>query len=112
MKRGGADWLSWVLQFIFGFFVGAFFGVALITRRHRFPFIGGNMFFVFILGAALVGGAIASHYGDELWLHSTYRMFPPDPPEQSDLSNICSLVIGIGGMLVMLFAVCRNFGLI
>jgi hypothetical protein len=63
MKRGGADWWSWVLQFILGFFVGGFLGFALLTRRHGFPLIGGNMFFVFILGAALAGGAIASHYG-------------------------------------------------
>src|SRR5476649_2568883 len=100
MKRVGADWLAWVLQFILGFFVGAVFGVALITGRHASPLIGGNMFFVFASGAALVGGAIASHYGDELWLRSVNQLFPPDPSEQSKLSNICSLVIGIGGVLV------------
>jgi len=110
MKRSGADWLSWVLQFIVGCFVGAFIGVSLLVRRFGPPLIRGEMYYVFVSGAALVGGAIASHYGDELWLRSVNRRFPPDPPEQSNASNLCSLVIGIGGVLVMLFAVCRNFG--
>jgi len=110
--KHGADWLAWFLQFIFGCFVGVFFGFALIIRRHGPPLIGYDMFFVFLSGAALAGGAVASHYGDELWLGSTYRVFPPNAPEQSDLSNICSLVIGICGVLLMLFAVCRSFGLV
>jgi H+/gluconate symporter-like permease len=112
MKTGGADWLSWVLQFIVGCFVGAFIGFSLILRRYRPPLISGDMCYVFISGAALMGGAIASHYGDELWLRSTYRVFPPDAPEQSKTSNICSLVIGICGVLMVIFSVCRNYGLI
>jgi hypothetical protein len=110
--KHGADWLAWSLRFIFGLFVGAFVGTWLISRRFGFPLVGYDLFFIFILGAALVGGAVASHYGDELWLHLVYRVFPPNAPEQSNLSNVCSLVIGNCGVLLMLFAVCRNFDLI
>jgi hypothetical protein len=110
--KHGADWLAWFLQFIVGCFVGAFLGFALISRRLGILSLRYDMFFIFVSGAALVGGAIASHYGDELWLRSVYRAFPPQAPKQSNLSNICSLVVGICGVLLMLFAVCRNFGLI
>jgi predicted membrane protein len=108
-----ADWLAWSLQFLFGLVVGALFSLLFIRGgRRSIPLIAGETSPTFILGAALIGAALASHYGDQLWLGDSYRVIPPDKPRHSPASLRASLVVGsIGGFLVLI-ALARSFGLL
>lgn len=109
--RRGADWLGWVLQFIFGSFAGAFLGFALIARRrHSGWMLDVSVVPHFILGAGLLGAALASHYGDRLWMD--YRVIPPDSPDQSALSVALSILTGAVGVSLMGFALLRHFAVL
>jgi hypothetical protein len=66
----------------------------------------------FIAGAALLAGGIASPYGDRLWLGRSYRLIPPDAPQQSRLGNLVSTIAGAAGILLMLLALLADVYLI
>ena len=112
MKRG-ADWLAWSLQFVVGLVVGAFIGLAIISRSRSF---GGGLWLVseqvstFICGMALIGGGLASFFGDQLWVGSTYRVIPPDGIKHSSASRIVSVVTGVLGGILALTSVLQHFG--
>jgi len=111
-----ADWLAWFLQFVFGAVIGLFIGYMLISKRSRYSYYhGGNPYLLqsndvmpFIIGASLLVGAIASHFGDRLWV--AYRIFPNDEVPNSNFSNLCSIVLGVIGLGLMVFAVVRTMG--
>jgi hypothetical protein len=104
-----ANWLSWSLQFIIGLVVGGLGGLWLLMRRGYSMFwLSPNLVPHFIAGASLLGGGLASYYGDRLWLDD--YIIPQEPPEQSDLSKNLSLLAGCAGVGLMLFAVLRYFG--
>jgi len=115
MKNPKADWLAWFLQFIFGGVIGLLIGYTLISKRRRYYYRGSNLYWLqsndvwlFIIGAALLVGAIASHFGDRLWV--AYRIFPNEEVPNSNFSVICSIVLGVIGVGMMLFAVVRTMG--
>jgi hypothetical protein len=66
------------------------------------------MVLYFILGAGLLGGALASHYGDRLWME--VRTFPLYENAQSRFSVLLSILIGLIGIGLMAFAVSMTFG--
>jgi uncharacterized membrane protein YeaQ/YmgE (transglycosylase-associated protein family) len=74
MNRPKADWLGWILQFILGFIAGVVGGFVLASRRRSGWWLNSGMVLYFILGAGLLGGDLASHYGDRLWME--VRTFP------------------------------------
>jgi len=100
-----ADWLAWSLQFFVGFVAGAAFGTlaawrALIVRAVS-PLL--------VLGVALIGAALASRYGDQLWLGS--HRPATDAPKQSLASCRASLVVGCVGGVFVLGDFARSLGL-
>jgi O-antigen/teichoic acid export membrane protein len=95
--KPGADWLAWTLQFVFGLLVGAGSGVYFLSRFGRSRDIESPEFMTFIGGAALVGAALASLYGDWLWLGDSYRVIPPQDMQHSDVSKIISVLTGVIG---------------
>lgn len=106
-----ADWFSWSLQFVVGLVAGALFS-ALFMRggRRSIPLVAQEECLPFMLGAALVGAALASRFGDRLWLGDSYRIIPPDEPRHSAASRKTSAIVGgIGGLMVFL-AIVRSFG--
>jgi len=115
-KNPKADWLAWFLQFIFGATIGFLLGYVCISRHTRYNFYTSGRCLLlqpsdvlpFLLGASLWIGAIASHFADRLWV--AYRIFPNDKVPQSKFSNVCSMVVGIIGVGLMVFAVMRTFG--
>ncbi len=110
-----ADWLAWSLQFVVGLVFGALISLCFIRGgggRRSLPLIIPSIAPSFTLGAALVGAALASYYGDQLWLDSSYRVIPPDAPQHSDISRRVSLITGIVGGGLILFAVARSFGIL
>lgn len=113
MKRG-ADWLAWSLQLIAGLAVGAFIGLRVITdggHYHNSPSLGLATEHVsaFLWGAAFIGAAMASYMGDKLWIGSSYRIIPPDEPQNSATSRSASVLIGICGAMLILLALYCNF---
>jgi hypothetical protein len=76
-----ADWLAWMLQFAFGLIVGVLAGCALLmTGRYRhyhgyYTWSAPGFIPLLLAGTGLIGAALASYYGDRLWLASSYRTF-------------------------------------
>lgn len=111
MKRS-ADWLAWSLQFVVGLAVGAFIGVAIISRRRRFGsgwWLAPEQASFFICGAALLGAGLASFYGDRLWLGSSFRVIPPKDIEHSKASRIVSIVTVFAGSITLASVILRHF---
>jgi len=114
LKPLKADWLAWILQFIFGGVVGLMIGFIIIHRRRRY-YSGGTSWWIngedvplFMTGAALMGGALASHFGDRLWMQES--LFGDVPFPQSLSSKTISVILGLLGVGLMLLAVMRKIG--
>lgn len=116
-----ADWLAWSLQFLFGSLVGASLICLPWASRHGHRFIGipfsargASPAFSSLLGlgGALIGGALASWFGDRFWFGGAFRISPPDEPEHSIASRTASLVVGLVGGVLVLIALARLFGLL
>ena len=106
MKQG-ADWLAWSLHFVFGLFVGPVVGIFFITRRRHSDWIASEDIPAFFFGAALIGAALASFYGDRLWGESSYRVIPPNEFRQSVKSRIASITTGVIGCILVLVPVLK-----
>ena len=107
------DWFAWVFQFVAGLLVGAFIGAVIISRRRRHGggwWIAPDLVLPFIVGAALIGGGLASFYGDRLWIGSSYRVIPPDGVDHSRASHIASISSGVIGCFIVLTALIRHLG--
>lgn len=108
-----ADWLAWSLQFLVGTVVGAACSCIFLRGGHRgIPIIDRETSPAFILGAALIGAALASYYGDQLWVGSSYRVIPPDEPRHSVTSRRVSIIIGCIGVVLVLIALIRSLALL
>jgi hypothetical protein len=108
--KPGADWLAWTLQFIAGFIVGSLIGLYLLPRAPRDRLLNMTTEDItgFVLGAALMGAAFASFFGDRLWVGLSYRILPPDEIKHSATSRIASIVTGVVGMSVLLLPLLRH----
>ena len=107
-----ADWLAWSLQFLSGFFIGALCSLMFIRGRRSIPLIEREASPVFAFGAALIGAALASYYGDQLWSGGSYFIIPPLKRGQSRASRRASLAVGCVGGILVLIAFLRPFGLL
>ena len=108
----GADWLAWALQFILGLIVGLILAVALISRRRHSFWMAPEAIPAYFLGAALLGAALASYYGDRLWLGSSYRIISPDGIRHSAKSRAASISTGVVGGIFVLAAIFKHFAVI
>jgi hypothetical protein len=103
--RQWANWLAWVLQGIFGFFVGAGMGFIAIFRQYYGYWLDSNLILPFVIGAALIGAGLGSRYGDRFWLGDNSRELVPDEPEQSipsELLSWCLFGAGLATCIVTL----------
>jgi hypothetical protein len=109
MKTLKADWLAWGLQLVFGFIIGAAVGFMLISKRRRWSYggsgwwVNGDVVPYFIIGTGLLVGAVATVMGDNLWLG--YSIFPDVGFHQTNFSRLCSILIGIAGAGMMIYAI-------
>jgi hypothetical protein len=88
MANPKADWLGWIVQFVFGFVPGVFVGFMVIHKgRCGGYWIDDALVPYFIGGAGLLGGSLASHYGDRLWMEVRERVVvkPEDYPPGKQL---------------------------
>jgi len=96
-EKNAADWLAWSLQFLLGIVAGVIVGAVLIFRtRVGFSMQAGSLA-AFFCGGSLVGGALASYYGDRLWLGHSTRVIAPNSFRHSSASRMASMVTGSAG---------------
>lgn len=91
-----ADWLSFILHFLFGLAVGGVLGFVVIGRKSGI-WLNDDLILPWISGVALIGAGLGAKMGDSLWMSSSESLFPSDAPAHSRLSAwLCSLSILIG----------------
>jgi hypothetical protein len=106
--RPHANWLAWVLQAVFGFFVGGFVGFIALLRKRGGPWLDERLILPFLLGAALMGAGLGSRYGDRLWFGDNYLVVPPDEPEQSNFSDILSWCLFAAGLATCIVTLLKD----
>lgn len=106
-RQEKADWMAWWMQFIVGFVVGVIIGFILSDGKgfRRLWRMHDNSIIIFTIGAGLILGAIATQKGDRLWMRRYTRFLPPEEIQQSQISRLCSILIGITGAGMMMYAV-------
>jgi len=110
-----ADWMSWVLHFVFGAGVGAVTGLASGSsgiRGWRPLWLESALFPEFLLGCVLLGAGLGSLCGERLWTGLSYRVIPPDGIQHSLTSWVLSILSGIAGAALITKLLLRNFGVI
>jgi len=96
-----ADWLSWILQFLFGMFVGACFALGIVSRRGgRSSFIPDDDKGLFILALSLAIGGLAASLGDRLWFNSNGSIFSNYGHKHSFFSEVLAIIISVVGFLI------------
>jgi len=94
------DWPAWLLQLVFGMFVGCFGGFVVAYWLFRFYLTGFDQMLLVIAGASLCCGAFTSFYGR--WAWTLPSVFAPEERPQTRNPRICSVIIGsIGAMLIL-----------
>jgi hypothetical protein len=114
MNKHG-DWISWILHFIVGMVVGTLGGLVLLMQGHRGSsafrslWIGDSLILPFILGTGLILGGVASHFGDQLWVGSNFRVIPPDQPSKSIYTVLLSALTVVCGLCSVGYALYMHF---
>ncbi len=109
--KNSADWLGWSLQFIVGLVVGTVAGLMILLRINRHVgdlHLSVANFGMILCGTGLVGGGIASIYGDRLWLGWSCRVIPLDDISQSTASLKASYAACTLGCVIVVSAVIRH----
>lgn len=95
-SRGKADWMSFVLHFLFGLAGGAVLGVLSIASEHRI-WMRGTLILPFLSGTALLAAGLGAKLGDRLWMGNSYQIIAPDAPGHSRFSRwLCDLSMLVG----------------
>ena len=94
------EWGSWVLQLVFGMLLG--FGLGLRPAR---LFLRGGIsdasgMIWFLAGAALIGGAVTSYFGNQLWTRG-WIFAPPEPPPSPKVRRVSLIVGALGGLMLV-----------
>jgi hypothetical protein len=109
--KHSADWLAWTLQFLLGLVVGAAVGIAIILRIGVGYSMGAGVLATYVCGAALIGGALASYYGDRLWLGQSSRIIAPNTVRNSSTSRATSMAAGAAGVSLIVGSFLKYCGL-
>jgi hypothetical protein len=112
VKERRSDWIHWTLQLLCGLVAGALFGTFFVRGGRRgIHLIARELAPQFLLSMALLGGAVASTYGDRLWFGLTGRANMGDAPRHDAAMLVASLLVGMAGVVLALFATCKSLGI-
>lgn len=109
--KNSADWLAWTLQFLLGLVAGVIVGAGIILRSRVGFSMQAGILAAYLCGAALIGGALASYYGDRLWLGHSTRIIAPNSLRQSSTSRVASMATGAAGAALVVGAFLKHCGL-
>lgn len=99
--KNNADWLSWILQFLFGMIVGGCLALGMVSRRGgRSTFIPDDDKALFIVALALAFAGLAACLGDRLWFNSTGSIFSNYGHEHNPFSKALAVIISVAGFLI------------
>ena len=101
-----ADWISFVLHFVFGLFVGCVVGLITISRRRNGIWLHEELILPYLAGTSLFCAGLGAKYGDRLWIGNNYRIIPPDSAKHNWSSiffSIVSIICGGGLAVVSVF---------
>ncbi len=109
MNPPRANWLEIGAHFVVGFVVGALIGCATTGRRYS-RWLSGDLLLAWIIGAGLIGGAVAAMEGNTLWYRWRSPLFGVAAPEHSRGSLFAMWIVGIAGAVVLVLVLFRRFG--
>ena len=104
-----ADWLSFVLHFIFGLFVGCVLGFLTISRRRHGIWLQEELIIPYLSGTSLICAGLGAKLGDRLWIGDNYRVIPPSAPNHDRVSFYLSVLATVFGIGLAAFALFRHF---
>lgn len=104
MKQRPADWMAWSLQFLLGAGVFVFLGLRFISEGLPVQQATSVTLALILLSFALVGGGIASRWGDRFWVGDEYRVIPPDGIDHNRLSRFLSHLSMASGLILLAVA--------
>ena len=108
--KNSADWLAWTLQFLLGLVAGAIVGAVIILRTRVGFSMQAGVLVTYFCGAAFIGGALASYYGDRLWLGPSSRIISPHSLQRSSTSRVASMASGAAGAALVAVALMKHCG--
>jgi hypothetical protein len=103
------NWLEIGAHFIFGFVIGALIGFAAAGRRYS-RWLTGDLLLAWIIGAGLIGGAVAATEGNTLWYRWRSPLLGVAAPEHSRSSFFAMRLVGIAGAAILVGVLVRRFG--
>lgn len=106
---GKADWLTFVLHFLFGLIVGCVIGLCFIARRRHGIWLDEELILPYLCGTSLIGAGLGAKLGDRLWIGDNYRIIPPDAPSHSKLSRFLFLLSIVSGTALTTSSLWRHF---
>jgi hypothetical protein len=104
-----ADWMSFVLHFVFGLFVGCFVGFITIGRRGHGIWLQEELILPYLSGTSLLCAGLGAKFGDRLWMANHYRVIPPDSAKHDSRSRSLSMVSTVLGAGLAVFSLVQHF---
>ncbi len=104
-----ADWLSFVMHFIFGLLVGGALGLFTICRRRHGIWLQEELILPYLSGTALIFGGLGAKLGDRLWMGDNYRVIPPNVPTHNKASFCLSILAMVLGGILAALSLFRHF---
>ena len=104
-----ADWISFVLHFVFGFVVGCILGFLTITRRSHGVWLREEVILPYLIGTSLISAGLGAKWGDQLWIGDHYKVIPPNAPTHSRLSLLLAHLSVLLGAVAITAALYWHF---
>lgn len=99
-------WVAWFLRFVAGSVTGVLLGFLFSLRRRSGPWIVPDLLAYYVLGFALIIGALATLLGDRLWLGDASIV--EEPSERNPVQKAISWVLLLSGLGLVAFCVYRS----
>lgn len=104
-----ADWLSFILHFVFGLVVGCILGFVTISRRRHGIWLQEELILPYLSGTSLIVAGFGARMGDRLWVGNNYRIIPPNGNRHSRFSLFVATISIVIGVCLSLVSLYRHF---
>lgn len=104
-----ADWISIVLHFILGLFIGCFIGGLTVYRRNHGIWLRDDLILPYLSGCSLIVAGLGAMNGDQLWMGRFYLLMTGDLPRHSRMSYYLSVLTIGSGIVLSAYSLYRHF---